>query len=285
MKYSNFITLVVDNGSTDDSVEAIQKEYPQVALLKTGQNLGYAGGNNVGIDWALKEGAQGVFLLNNDTLVDEEILGKMVPLFSKYQIIGAKPYAYPYTGKLDHLGGVWNGKKGHFDLVGLGQTDATFTWNGNLDYVTGCSILIHRSVFQTIGFLEPKFFLLWEESDFCMRAKRAGFIIGVAQEATLLHKGSASFVGGAAHSTYFWWRNRLLWIERNCSRKEKISLFFVIFPEIIRLCRHLLLKLLFPKKNRAKIRRYQAALRGVYDYVCRRFGNGPDWIYKKETKC
>ncbi len=281
IRYPNFVPIVVDNGSSDDSVPAIRKAFPDILLLETGQNLGYAGGNNAGIEYALKQGFEWIFLLNNDTFVEENLLDEMMKPSASYQIIGAKPYAYPYTGKLDHLGGKWNPKKGLFDLIGLGKTDQELSWDGTLDYVTGCSIFIHRSVFERIGLLEPKFFLLWEESDFCMRAKRAGFHIGVAEGAKILHKGSASFTGGTAHSTYFWWRNRLLWIERNCSRKEKLFLFFVLLPEVIKLHRHLLLKLLFPKKNQEKIRRYKAAICGIHDYIRRRFGSGPSWIFSK----
>lgn len=282
IKYGRFVPIVVDNGSTDDSAEAIKSQFPDLVLIETNQNLGYAGGNNVGIEYALKRGFEWIFLLNNDTLVDEHILDEMLKLAPTYQIIGAKPYVYPFNGKLDHLGGKWNLKKGHFDLVGQNQTDEELQWDGQIDYVTGCSILIHRSVFETIGVLEPKFFLFWEESDFCHRATKAGFKIGVSLSAVLYHKGSASFVGGKPHSTYFWWRNRLLWIERNCTRKEKFSLFFVLFPEIFRLYRHFLLKLLSPKKNKEKIRRYRAAIAGVHDYFRRRYSNGPEWIYKKE---
>lgn len=284
--YSNFFTVVVDNGSTDDSVKAIQKEYPAVTVLETGQNLGYAGGNNVGIEFGLKQGAERVFLLNNDTLVDKNILQAMVQ--KEDAIAGAMPYAYPETGRLDHLGGKWNPKKGIFDLIGLGQTDEELNFDGKLDYVTGCSILIHRGVFEKIGLLEPKFFLLWEESDFCTRASKAGFTIGVAH-AKLFHKGSASFVGGKVHSKYFWWRNRLLWIERNCSIKEKLSLFFVIAGEILNLYKFLWLKsmqLPFAKdreKSRKQIRLYKASIQGVHDYLCRRFGNGPSWIYNKPS--
>ena len=98
------------------------------------------------------------------------------------------------------------------------------------------------------------------------------------------HKVSASFTGGKPHSTYFWWRNRLLWIERNCSRSDKFSLYLrVLLPEIFHLYKLFAIKSIFPSKNKKeKLLQYRAALTGVHHYVCRRFGNGPSWIYKKK---
>jgi len=106
------------------------------------------------------------------------------------------------SGKLDHLGGKWNLEKGEFDLIGL-QEPADFKFKGELDYVCGGSILARREVFETIGLLEPAFFLFWEDADFCMRAKKAGFGIGICHEARLWHKVSASFNGGKPHVAYF----------------------------------------------------------------------------------
>jgi GT2 family glycosyltransferase len=287
--------IVVDNGSQDDSVAEISKQFPGVTLLKTGKNLGYAGGNNVGIEHALKQGADLVLLLNNDTIVDRYFIAALLKSTQEHLnvgIFGAYPLRFNDPEKIDHLGGRWNPKTASFDLMGLGAGKG-FKTDQTLDYVCGCSILIRREVFETIGLLESTFFLFWEEADFCMRAKKAGFALGISYEALLLHKVSASFVGGTPHKTYFWWRGRCLWIERNCSKEEKERLYqTVLLPELRHLFKLRLLKTLqfllltlLQKKNlsqkKGKLLQYRAALEGYRDFRKASFGSGPSWLLSK----
>ncbi len=297
--YSNFEILLVDNGSADDSVNAIRERYPHLRIIETKENLGFAEGNNVGIREALAKGAEYLFLLNNDTIVDPNILNAFMAEMQKHKstgVLGAKTYLFDEPTKLDHFGGMWNAKKGVFDLVGLRQSDEGNKWNANepIDYACGCALFVRKEVFKKIGLLEPQFFLIWEEADFCFRAKKSGFGIRTCTEAKVWHKVSASFVGGKTHSTYFWWRNRLLWIERNCSPKEIFSLYMrVLIPDILHLYKLKILKSAQlqvlrlirykedHKKRKERLLRYKAALGGVKDYAFRRFGNGPSWIYKK----
>lgn len=300
--YPHFKTLVVDNGSTDNSVEAIKEQFPEVTVIATGENLGFAGGNNVGIRAALQDGADSILLLNNDTIVDPEILSAFSHSLQKHAhlgILGAKIYLYDERNKLDHLGGNWNSQKGCFDLIGNRAIDDGQSWEEmqEMDYACGCALFVKREVFEAIGLLEPKFFLIWEESDFCLRARRKGFLTMSCPSAKVWHKVSVSFVGGKPHSTYFWWRNRLLWMERNCSLSERISLYCrILIPDILHLWKLRILKslqlqvllLIRPHANhtmrREKIRKYRAALHGVRDYLLRRFGGGPSWLYLNEPK-
>jgi GT2 family glycosyltransferase len=194
--------------------------------------------------------------------------------------------------KIDHLGGRWNTTAATFDLIGLGAAKG-FKTDQPLDYVCGCSILIRKQVFEKIGLLEPTFFLFWEEADFCMRAKKAGFGISICYEAEVLHKVSASFVGGTPHKTYFWWRGRCLWMERNCSKEEKERLYqTVILPELrhilkLRLIKNVqfLLQKLIQRKNlsqkKGKLLQYKAALEGYRDFRKASFGSGPSWLFAK----
>ena len=288
--------VVVDNGSTDDSVVEISRRFPTVTVIETRENLGYAGGNNVGIDYALKQGADLVLLLNNDTIVDRHFIAALLKSSQDHQnigIFGAYPIRMTDPEKIDHLGGRWNSATATFDLVGLGA-ERGFKTDQPLDYVCGCSILIRREVFEKIGLLEPTFFLFWEEADFCMRSKKAGFGIGISYEALLLHKISASFVGGAPHKTYFWWRGRLLWMERNCSKEEKERLYqTVVLPELrhifkLRLIKNvqfLLLKLIQRKnlaQKKGKLLQYRAALEGYRDFHKAAFGSGPPWLFSQK---
>lgn len=270
-----FTTIVVDNGSTDDSIQEIRVQFPSITLLTTGENLGYAGGNNVGIEFALKQGFELILLLNNDTTANPHFLERLQSCAIKSPdvgIFGAYPFRFNDPEKLDHLGGVWNQETAQFDLVGRGAPRG-FRAGEPLDYVCGCSILIRKAVFQTIGLLEPKFFLFWEEADFCWRAKKAGFGIEVCYDAELLHKVSASFTGGSPQKTYYWWRGRCLWIEKNCTLEEKNRLFKkLIKPQLRHLLKLLILKrfqLLFGKdpQKLGKILQYQAARKAYKDFI------------------
>lgn len=288
---------VVDNGSTDGSVAAICAQFPSVRMLENGQNLGFAEGNNVGIRDALNRGANFIFLLNNDTVVSPTLFDAFLNALESYPsagIFGAKIYLFDDKARLDHLGGIWNSQSATFDYIGHRalETELRLNTSEELDYVCGAAMMIRKEVFASIGLLEPRYFLIWEESDFCMRAKKAGFAIRTCLEAKIWHKVSASFTGGKPHSTYFWWRNRLLWIERNCTLREKGSLYFrILLPDIFHMLKIYALKkaqLFFCSRfqseealaqKKEKLLKNRAALCGVRDYFFRRFGNGPLWIY------
>ena len=165
--------IVVDNGSSDDSVVSIQSAYPDTILIETGENLGYAEGNNVGIRHALEKGADYIFILNNDTTVESDILTAFLKN-SKAPIQGAKTHLMSDPSLLDHLGGIWNYHKGEFDLVAARERAENWTEPLLLDYVCGVALFVKAEVFKKIGLFEKRFFLFWEESDWCLRAKRAG---------------------------------------------------------------------------------------------------------------
>src|SRR6185437_4490522 len=108
---SNYELLVVDNGSTDDSVAILRREFPLLTLLEIEENCGYAGGVNVGIQYALEQGAEWILLLNNDTVVDPHFLSAFSQKIEENPnvgIVGGWPIRFYEPDKLDHLGGVWD---------------------------------------------------------------------------------------------------------------------------------------------------------------------------------
>ncbi len=287
--------IVVDNGSHDGSASAIRNQFPHVLVIETGRNLGYAGGNNVGIQRALKSKADAILLLNNDTIADAEMIQAFIQSAENNPQVGlwgGYPLRFSDPECLDHLGGIWKSEKGDFELIGLGSKKG-FRTSESLDYVCGCALFIRREVFEKIGLLETKFFLFWEEADFAMRAKKAGFGVEVCYNARLFHKVSASFIGGSPHKKYFWWRGRLLWIERNCSPAEKKRLFRqLIHPELwhyqkllwIKKVQVQLLKIIRKEKiqeKEEKLKQYRAIIQGLRDYLQGEFGVGPSWLFEK----
>ncbi len=277
VRFSKFQTIVVDNGSIDDSVAVIRTEHPEVFLIENGENKGFAGGNNPGIAWALSQGAEWVLLLNNDTIVDPDFLhGFMAAAREcpRAKILGAKIYRYDERDRIDHLGGLWNLEKAEFDSLGNGEKEdgISFETMRPVDYVCGAALLMHRTVPEAIGFLEPRFFLFWEETDFCTRAKRLGFEVWTAPQAKIWHKVSSSFTGGKPQMHYFWWRGRLLWIERNCASALQKDLYRrVIIPDLWKMARHFVFKSLQSYLGggalaRQKAQRYREGLRGAIHY-------------------
>jgi GT2 family glycosyltransferase len=277
--------VIVDNGSTDGSVEAFSKAFPKVHLIETGENLGYAEGNNVGIRHALEKEADYIFVLNNDTMVKKDILEKF--LERDVPIQGGKALMMDDSSIIDHLGGNWNVEEGCFELVGEGAPASEWANPLSLDYVCGVAIFAKAEVFKNVGLFDPRFFLFWEEADWCFRAKEKGYLSQSCPEAILFHKKSASFTGGKPHTCYFWWRNRLLWVEKNCSPENQKVLKKKILKKSVHTLKLLCLKSLqlpFSKKteNRhQRLRNYRALLAGVRDYHLRRFGNCPKWLVRK----
>jgi len=289
ISYPYCYPLVVDNGSTDDSVTVIRAAFPEVSIIKNKENVGFAAGNNVGLTWALKEPYEWILLLNNDTIVAPDFLERFLESARAQpnaKILGAKIYRYDIPHQIDHLGGTFNSQKVEFESHAQNQLDdgVSFEAMEKVDYVCGAALFMHRSVPETIGLLEPRYFLFWEETDYCYRAQRAGFEVWTAPQAKIWHKVSASFSGGKPHMHYFWWRSRLLWIERNLLFAERKKVYRkVIFPELWKMARHYLLRsiqsLFF--RNEKTIR-YEAGLCGALHYVFGKFGNCPRRFRKRK---
>jgi GT2 family glycosyltransferase len=282
IEYSNYDIVIVDNGSQDDSIECFKKEFPEISLVETGANLGYAGGNNQGISYALSQGADYILLLNNDAIVDPLILNNFIDVAEsrpKAGIFGAKIYYLNEPQRIWFAGGKLPSDSLITSHEGFGEIDDGLSWEEvkPMDYACGCALFFKSDVVKAIGFLEDKFFLMWEETDFCYRARRAGFECLFVPKALVWHKISASFKGGDEGylQSYFMVRNRLLWIERNISVEKRLRFYITVFlPNLNQYVRGYL----SPNSN-AKCRiKAQVNLVAVGDYILRKFGDCPNWI-------
>ncbi|MBN2679703.1 glycosyltransferase family 2 protein [Acidithiobacillus montserratensis] len=187
LDYENYHILVVDNGSTDDSVARIHAAHPDIPILETGHNLGFSGGCNAGIRRALEDGADYVWLLNNDTTVDPQALNTMVVEAEADPTIGAVGSVIYYMDNpsiIQAWGGgkvsFWSGRAHHC------QVPVSST---SLDYLTAGSILIRRHALEEVGLLDEKtFFLYWEDTDFSFRLRKAGWRLAIASQSIVFHK-------------------------------------------------------------------------------------------------
>jgi GT2 family glycosyltransferase len=192
--------IVVDNASTDGSAGAVRQHYDSgVTLIENAQNLGFAAGNNVGIRRALDEGADFVLLLNNDTVVAPDFVEHLLkPMLATPDIGITAPkiyYAEP-KNQIWFAGGelsMWRGIARH---TGIRETDrGQYDREHDIDYATGCAFLVRRAVFEKIGDLDPGYRAYFEDADFCVRARRAGYRIRYIPPAHVWHRISASTGG------------------------------------------------------------------------------------------
>ena len=305
--YPNWHVIVVDNGSEDGSVDAVRTAHPAVTLIESGENLGFAGGNNLGIRAALEGAADFILLLNNDTIVAPDLLRTFVASAHEHPdaaALSGKIYFLRDPQRLWYAGTQWNPSDASFVHIGQGIVDSGdhFEQVRETDYACGCAMFLRASAVRAIGPLDERFFLLFEETDWCFRAKRAGFRSLFVPGARLWHHVSASLGGhGGALYEYFYARNRLLWAAMHLPRGRRaavwlntlgtISSFAKVIDiacqvitgrcgarqaywEVIASRRAWRQSLHDPAARLVK----RARLQGVRDYLAGRFGNCPSWI-------
>ncbi len=200
VKYDNFEITVVDNASTDDSVEIIAAEFPSVKLIKNNMNLMYAGGNNVAIKEALNGDAVHILILNNDTILHEDFLEHLVKVFrsdEKVGIVAPKINYYSDRKLIWYAGGFVNFFTGNIYHRGLRkQDDGKYDLSNEVDYATGCCMLIKRELFEKIGLLDEAYYIYTEDVDFSFKAQAAGYKVVFEPRSLIWHKVSSA-TGGA----------------------------------------------------------------------------------------
>ena len=198
--YPAMNVVLVDNGSVDNSVAVLGPAFPEVTLIATGDNLGWAGGNNVGIRHALQQGADQVLLLNNDTVVAPDCIDLLAAASTRAAPGLMHPAIYyfdePGVAQFDPLEGVVGQARDRICAV---------------NHAYGAALMLHRQVVEKVGLLDERFFLQLEETDYFHRAVAAGFPVWAYPPARVLHKESRSFGGRRTPmKTYYAVRNSLL---------------------------------------------------------------------------
>lgn len=291
LQYYHYKIIVVDNGSTDGSVSEIETSFPYLFIIETGQNLGYAEGNNVGIRYAIEHDADYILLLNNDTTVAPDLLDQLVLDAIQNPDVGILGATLFYMDRPENIwfaGAKWNERSLVFEnpYQDQKQPDCVDT---TTDYACGAALFFSADVAKAIGLLDPRFFLVFEESDWCFRAKRAGYSCKIVPNAHVWHKVGASFDGeNSPLREYFDFRNRLLWAEKNLPPKDLFRLikksFISIFPQFAvsksgnaPFNKRLVWSMIGWKNNWfSPILR--AKRRGLIDYLFRNFGDCPESI-------
>lgn len=235
--YPNFETIIVDNCSPNTSPCIIKEKFPEVQLIISKKNLGFAGGNNL----ALKQAKGGyILLLNNDTIVKPDFLDELVELMELDKTIGiasAKIKYFYENNIIQYAGtssinpitsrGIHYGNK----EKDIGQFDKVIETH----YPHGACMMIRKSLFDELGLLYDGYFLYYEEYDFAERVRRAGYKIYFQPNSEILHKESISTGKNSPLKTYYMNRNRLLFLRRNVNGINfclaMIYYFLISFPK------------------------------------------------------
>ena len=268
--YPDFEIILVDNGSSDADLSEKTQHYPRVHFMRNATNLGFAEGNNTGIRVALQRGADSILLLNNDTVSSPDLLSafaKAADLHPEAGVFGAKIFFYDDPTVIWHAGGDVHPRTLRCFHHGCGDSGLSKKWEEvrPIGYACGCALFIKKEVIASVGLMEPRFFLLWEEIDWCWRIRKAGYECLYIPEARVWHKVSRSFEGGNRGPlwTYYYFRNRLLFLKRNVPRGQRYRFYFSHF---VRELGQILCAILHPKTPKEAAARHRHALKGICDY-------------------
>ncbi|MGE5520349.1 MAG: glycosyltransferase family 2 protein [Candidatus Dadabacteria bacterium] len=229
-KYPEFEVIVVDNASSEFDIETWQKKFPSARFIASKKNLGFAGGNNLGLKEARGEY---LFLINNDTEVTAGLIEQLVSTMETHPQIGMisprilsynKPEEIQYNGYSPM--NYYTGR----NYVGYSSPKETFV--GQTGYAHGAAMMLRREALSKAGLMDESYFLYYEELDWCERIKHAGYEIWINRNATIYHKESLAVGRSSPLKEYYMTRNRILFQRRHAPFLAR-SFFLVYFLLIV----------------------------------------------------
>jgi hypothetical protein len=273
--YRGLRVIVVDNGSTDGSSAAILEAHPGVELLRLASNRGYTGGNNAGIARALESDAEIIGVLNNDTVVDPGFLEPLVEQIEHDHMAYVSPRIV-YLDEPDHAwfgGSYLDPKVGityHQSEDAMSSADRTATVRQTAA-VTGCCLLAHRELWERVGLFDDRYFLMFEDADWCARAGKAGAHALVVTSSNVAHAVGASFRSHRSTiGDYYYLRNGLLYLREHGDARIRCSMYLV--GRVIRASVRSFLR----DPNLPHAQSAIAQIEGATAFVLRRFGPRAD---------
>ncbi len=266
--YKNHKVIVLDNHSTDGSCQAIQNAFPTVQIISLDKNLGYTGNNNVGIKAAIDQGADWVFVLNEDTILAPDCLTKLVEAGESDKsigILGPMIYHHDEPTVIQSAGGklsrYWESKHIAQNEPDQGQFDRPHV----VDWISGCGILVRRAVIEQVGMLDERFFYYWEETEWCLRAGKSQWRILHVPQAKLWHKGVQRDYRPNPSVTYYNTRNRLMLLA-----KHHAPLIVWVFVWV--LYSRTMISWTIKPRWRGMSEHRRAMWKGIIDFLNRRWG-------------
>ena len=235
--------IVVDNASIGEDINILTNKRPSVKLISSEINLGFSGGNNLGIEYALECDYEFILLLNNDTIVDQHMIRELLK-HSNFNSVSAPIMYYEGSERIWYGGGGINkftGNSKHYTEISNGKSNMDGLMK--CSFATGCCMLIHRDIFSLVGKWDESFFMYYEDTDFSIRLNINNVNINFVPTAKLWHKISQSTGGETSpFNIYYMTRNRLNIVKKHKSYFYFTAYFFSLVTRYIRMLEHRLLK-------------------------------------------
>ncbi len=229
--YPSFDTLVIDNGSHDSVAPAVRERFPAVRCVELPVNLGYAGGNNVGLRQAIEEGYDFAFVLNNDTVVEPGFLRAAVDAATaepRVAAVGGKVVAFDEPCRLWMTYGTVNYRQSLIHLEGWGaRDDGQYDTRREVEWVPGCALLLRREALVDVGLFDERFFAYHEDVDWCTRARARGWRVLFEPDSVVRHRGNRT-LGGPAYTSprkYLSARSTVLYARKHATRAQQLKLW------------------------------------------------------------
>jgi hypothetical protein len=216
--YVTVQAVLVDNAAEPSESDRVRAAFPDVNVLETGANLGFTGGNNCGMAWALENGTDYVMLINDDTRLAPDMITWLVAAAESDPAIGAagpKIYHADHPETIQAAGVLLHGWADHETLCENAPDAGQCEGIHDVDYVTGCAMLLRRAALEEVGLLDPAFFIYWEETDLCKRIKDSGRRVVCARDAHIWHKGAQPGSKPTPFLVYLMTRNRLYYLRKH----------------------------------------------------------------------
>lgn len=217
--------IVVDNNSGDRLGESLKK-HQNVRFIQNKENLGYTGGNNMGIKIALEMDVDYIYVLNPDTTIDKNCIKNLVEGMEKSDagIVGPKIY-FAGSNTIWHAGGILDILNVIGSHRGVDEEDkGQFNEAREVDFISGAAFFVKAEVFNSIGFFDERYFLYYEDGDFCLRAKRAGYKVVYIPKALVYHENASSTGLGSPLQDYFITRNRMIFASKFLPFRTRFAL-------------------------------------------------------------
>ncbi len=232
LSFKDVEVILVDNGMVNDEEPAFRECFPAVRMIKSKENLGFAGGNNLGL-----RAAKGAFflLVNNDTEIKDGFIENLLQRFTEPRVgVVCPKIRYFHSPEIIQYAGFSpiNPLTGRNTAIGKGERDyGQYDRAHPVPYAHGAAMMLRREVVQKVGGMSEAFFLYYEELDWCEQIRRAGYEIWYEPSAMILHKESVATGKESPLKTYYLTRNRILFMRRNF-RGFKLAAFLIFYYSV-----------------------------------------------------
>ena len=273
--YKQHELIIVDNGSDYDSVSRLQQRFPDRTIISTGSNLGYAGGNNIGIRYLLNRDIDAILILNNDVVLKRSALEELVNTLNQndaIKIVAPVTISFENPPKVIESGARFNPHNGYQNRLYQGSAPEELEQLApfDVDIAPGCAFLAHKDLFRKVGFLPEHYFVYFEETDWCLDVKRSGYRVVCQPKAIVKHKNASALGFDSPLFTYYLTRNRFYFLQKHLI--SSASLYMIPFS-ILREIKKFMVDLFSGRTQNA----FTRAL-GVFDFLRGKTGIYP-WKY------